>query len=210
MIIQCDFDGTIINNNLSTLIRENFAPQNWLDIESDFLKGNISVEQSNIYQFALIKEPKDKLQEFVRQHIKLKAGFIQFVSYCNDKKLPFVIVSSGLDFYIETVLKEFGLYNIELYCAQTSFTSNGIVVSYCDHEGNTINEGFKSSYLKWLQKRGGEVIYLGDGLSDLDAAHQANHVFATGNLKLLLERDSVTYHSFSDFHYVLDVIQNLS
>ena len=209
MIIQCDFDGTIINNNLSTLLRENFAPGNWQDIESDYLKGKISVERSNKFQFALIKEPKEKLQEFVRQHITLRAGFIDFVSYCNEKHLPFVIVSSGLDFYIEPVLKEIGLHNLELHCAQTAFTGNGIEVSYYDPEGNPINEGFKSSYLRWLQKRGGEVIYLGDGLSDFDAAFKANHVFATGNLQYLLERESVTYHSFSDFHYVLHIVHRL-
>jgi len=65
MIIQCDFDGTIINNNLSTVLRENFAPRNWQDIESDYMEGKISVEQSNKLQFALIKEPKEELQESV-------------------------------------------------------------------------------------------------------------------------------------------------
>jgi len=210
MIIQCDFDGTIIENNLSTLLRENFAPSSWLDIESDFLKGNISVEQSNKLQFALIKEPKEKLQKFVRQHIKLRAGFIDFVSYCNKRCLPFVIVSSGLDFYIEPVLNEIGLDNLELYCAQTAFTSNGIEVSYYDPEKRSINKGFKSSHLKWLRKRGGELIYLGDGLSDLDAAYQANYVFATGNLQYLLKKNSVIYHSFSDFHHVLQIVRHLS
>ena len=210
MIIQCDFDGTIIDNNLSLLLRENFAPRNWQDIESEFLKGNITVERSNKFQFALIKETKEKLQEFVHQHIKLRAGFIDFVSYCNEKHLPFVIVSSGLDFYIEIVLKETGLHNLELYCAQTVFTRNGIKVSYYDPEGNSIDQGFKSSYFRWLQKRGGEVIYLGDGLSDLDAAHQANHVFATGNLQYLLERESITYYSFSDFYYVLRIVSHIS
>ncbi len=210
MIIQCDFDGTIINNNLSTLLRENFAPENWQDIESDYLKGIISVEQSNKFQFALIKEPKEKLQEFVCRHIKLRAGFIEFICYCNEKRLPFVIVSSGLDFYIEPVLKKIGLHNLELYCAQTVFSRNGIEVSYYDPEGNPLDQGFKNSYLRWLQKRGEEVIYLGDGLSDLDAAHQANHVFATGNLQYLLERESITYHSFSDFYSVLRTIHHLS
>ena len=210
MIIQCDFDGTIITNNLSTLLRENFAPRNWQDIESDYLKGNISVERSNKFQFALIKEPKDKLQEFVCQHITLRAGFIDFINYCNEKRLPFVIVSSGLDFYIEPVLKKIGLHNLELYCAQTAFTRNGIEVSYYDPEGNPIDEGFKSNYFRWLQKRGEEVIYIGDDLSDLDAAVKANHVFATGNLQYLLERESVTYHSYSDFNYVLQMVKHLS
>ncbi|GAH48434.1 unnamed protein product, partial [marine sediment metagenome] len=56
MIIQCDFDGTIIRNNLSVLLREHFARGNWRRIEDDYLHGKLTVEQSNKLQFALIKE----------------------------------------------------------------------------------------------------------------------------------------------------------
>ena len=65
MIIQCDFDGTIIKNNLSVLLRETFAQGDWQSIESDYLLGQLTVEQSNRLQFTFIKEPKEKLQEFV-------------------------------------------------------------------------------------------------------------------------------------------------
>ena len=53
MIIQCDFDGTIIRNNLSVLIRERFAPDAWRAIEVDYLEGRITVEESNKRQFAM-------------------------------------------------------------------------------------------------------------------------------------------------------------
>ncbi len=210
MIIQCDFDGTIINNNMSTLLRENFAPSSWQKVESDYLRGRLSVEKSNKIQFALIKEPKDRLQTFVRQHISLRPGFIGFVTYCNRKGIPFIIVSSGLDFYIQAVLEEIGLQDLELHCAKTSFSCKGIEVSYYDPEGNPVDRGFKNLYLSWLKTRGGEVVYLGDGLSDLDAACKANHVFATGQLPILLSSKSSTYYNFSDFSDVLHRVRLLS
>ncbi len=74
MIIQCDFDGTIIKNNLSVLIREKYACSDWQRIDSDYLHGYLTVEQSNKLQFALIKEPKERQQAFVRQHIELTSG----------------------------------------------------------------------------------------------------------------------------------------
>ena len=58
MIIQCDFDGTIISNNLSVLLRERYACGDWQKIDSDYLHGHLTVEQSNKLQFALIKEDK--------------------------------------------------------------------------------------------------------------------------------------------------------
>ena len=209
MIIQCDFDGTIIRNNLSVLLRENFGQGDWQKIDSDYLHGQITVEQSNKLQFAMIKEPKEKLQEFIRQHIEVKAGFLEFVAYCSGTGIPLVIVSSGLDFYIETVLDEIGVSDLELHCGQASFSEGSIAVSYRDPEGNPLSDGFKQRYFTWLKERGRIVIYIGDGLSDLEAARQADHIFATGHLLKLLVAGSVTCSGFSDFHNLLQQVRLL-
>jgi len=209
MIIQCDFDGTIIKNNLSILLRENFARGDWRKIESDYLHGRLTVEQSNKLQFALVKEPEERLREFARRHFDLRPGFVEFVRYCQESAIQFVIVSSGLDFYIEPVLEEIGLPDLELHCGQTSFSGNGIDVSYYDPEGNIVSEGFKKKYLAWLRKRGGKIIYIGDGLSDLEAARQADHIFATGSLLDLLSNASVNCNRFSDFHDLLRQVRLL-
>ena len=203
MIIQCDFDGTVTRNNLSLLLRENFASADWQGIESDYLDGSLTVEQSNKLQYRLIKESKEKLQEFVRQHIELRPGFLEFVGYCRESAIPFIIVSSGLDFYIETVLAQIGMPDLELYCGQTSFSKNGISVSYFNPEGDIINEGFKEKHLTWLKKRDKNIIYIGDGLSDLEAARHANHVFATGHLLGLLSTEPVVCNGFSNFDDIL-------
>ena len=55
MIIQCDFDGTITINNLSVLLRENFASADWQKINNDYLHGSLNVEQSNKLQYRLMK-----------------------------------------------------------------------------------------------------------------------------------------------------------
>ena len=206
MIIQCDFDGTIIRNNLSILLRENFAHGDWRKMEADYLHGRLTVEQSNKLQYALIKEPKEKLKEFVRQYIAVRPGFAEFVRYCRENTIPFVIVSSGLDFYIETVLARIGMSDLELHCGRTSFGKDGIAVSYYGPEGGVIGRGFKRKCLTWLKKRDKNVIYIGDGLSDLEAARQAGHVFATGHLLRLLRAESVPCSVFDDFHHLLHQI----
>ena len=206
MIIQCDFDGTIISNNLSILLRDNFARGDWQKIDSDYLHGHLTVEQSNKLQFALIKEPEEKLQELVRQHIKVRPGFVEFVRYCQGNGTPLVIVSSGLDFYIKTVLNEIGMPDLELHCGQTSFDKDGIAVTYYNPEGHIISEGFKKTYLTWAKKRGRNVIYIGDGLSDLEATRQADHVLATGHLLRLLTAESA---ACSAFEYFYDVVHQV-
>ena len=203
MIVQCDFDGTIATDNISILLREEFATGNWRQIESDYMQGKLTVEDSNQRQLAMIKEPRDRLVDFVRENARVKAGFLEFVDYCRNAGIEFVIVSSGLDFYIEAVLEQIGAPNLELYCARTSFGGNGIAIEYIGLDGKRVEKGFKLQCFTQLKQRGDYVIYLGDGLSDLEAASAADYVFAAGSLATLLDKKSVSYHSFTDFHDVL-------
>lgn len=202
MIVQCDFDGTVTRNNLSVLLRERFAPDPWRKIDADYLDGKLTVESSNILQFSMIVQPRTELEAFVREHIDVRAGFIDFVRYCRMQDVPFVIVSSGLDFYIEAALDSIGLADVELHCAQTTFGDDGIHVRYADPEGRPIDSGFKLRHLEWLRQRGGNVVYLGDGQSDLESARQADHVFATDYLWEKL-KDDPRCHAFDDFHDVI-------
>ena len=209
MIVQCDFDGTIIKNNLSLLLRERFAIGDWQRIESEYLRGQLTVEVSNIRQYTLIKESRQKLQKFSRHSVEVSPGFLEFAEYCRVAGVGLVIVSSGLDFYIEAVLDKLGVSDLELHCAQTSFSQDGIVVSYLDPQGNIIEQGFKEKWLAWLRRRGDSVTYIGDGLSDLEAASVADHVFAISHLGRLLSANSVTHRTFSDFHDILRQMRNL-
>ena len=208
MIIQCDFDGTITTNNISVLLREKFALGEWRKIESDYLCGRLTVEESNQRQYALIKEPRQNLVTFARDSAELRTGFLEFVDYCLATDIRFVIVSSGLDFYIEAVLSKIGAPHLELHCARTHFSQNGITVSYTDPDGRLVTEGFKKKYLGWLKCQDNYVTYIGDGLSDLEAARAADRVFAINHLHRLLSTDSISHYTFSSFHDILRQIRH--
>ena len=68
-------------------------------------------------------------------------------------------------------------------------------------------KGFKDKYLTWLKRSARNLIYIGDGLSDLEAARCADHVFATGHLATLLEAESVAWSCFIDFYDLLSQLQ---
>jgi 2-hydroxy-3-keto-5-methylthiopentenyl-1-phosphate phosphatase len=169
----------------------------------------LTVEQSNKLQYALIQEPEEVLRDFILQHIDLRPGFLEFVGYCRDNTIPLVIVSSGVDFYIDTVFAEIGMSNVELYCGHATFHKTGIDVIYRDPEGGIINAGFKEKYLVYLKKRSNKVIYIGDGLSDIGAAQNAYYVFARDNLLKLLDTDRVSGSAFSDFYDVVRQIDHI-
>jgi 2-hydroxy-3-keto-5-methylthiopentenyl-1-phosphate phosphatase len=207
MIIQIDFDGTIITNNISRLIREKFATGDWERIEQIYLQGHLTVEQSNRLQFTFVKERKERLQDFAVDHINLRAGFVEFTHYCQIMGIPLVIVSSGLDFYIEAILTSIGIVDLEYHCGQALLSKDGIEVSYKDPDGNITDEGFKQKFLMSLKEQNNKVTYIGDGLSDLEPACAADHVFATGHLHTLLSINSIKHYPFSSFCEILDRIK---
>lgn len=209
MLVQCDFDGTVTRNNLSVLLRERFACAGWQEVDRQYLAGGLTVEQSNSIQFGLIKEPRERLEQFVVAHIDIRPGFAGFVRYCQQETISLVIVSSGLDFYIEAVLAAIGMAHLKLHCAQAAFSQHGIGVRYVDPQGNLVDRDFKLRYLNWLQQRDNSVVYIGDGLSDLAVARQASSVLATGSLCWLLDAESIPYQPFDDFHDVAKQVRHL-
>ena len=146
---------------------------------------------------------------FARQHAEVRDGFLEFVQYCRSRDIGFVIVSSGLDFYIQAILEEIGAPDLELHCAQTTFGRNGINVTYLGPDGKVAEKGFKKQYLDWLRQRGDSIAYIGDGFSDLEPASAADYVFATGTLKKLLEERSISYYPFANFHDILQQIRRI-
>jgi len=210
MIIQCDFDGTIITNNMSRLIREKFAIGDWERIEHRYLSGRLTVEQSNRLQFALVRGTKRRLQGFAVENATLRAGFKEFVRYCRNKDVPFILVSSGLDLYIEAILASIEMLDLEYHCGRAFPGQRGYNVSYTDPSGNIIYKGFKRKFLKYLRQRDNEITYIGDGLSDLEAAKEADHIFATGHLHSLLHSSSVRHYPFSNFFEILNWIKGWS
>jgi 2-hydroxy-3-keto-5-methylthiopentenyl-1-phosphate phosphatase len=210
MLIQCDFDGTIIRSNLGVLFRQTFAHGDWKSIESAYAQHRITVEECNRQQYRLITEPIKNLQDFALQHAEVRSGFREFVDYCQQNGIPLVIVSNGADFYIRTILTRIGMSHLELHCGHGTLSGDGIIISYEDPEGNLLDSGFKSRYLQWLRQRDDTIVYLGDGYSDIESASQADHVLATGALPDMLRAESISATPFDNFHEIVREIQSLS
>ena len=206
--VQCDFDDTITVSNVSQALREAFASDSWRQIEAQYIAGHLSVEESNRRQFALINTDIGKIQEFVSRTIEVRPGFPQFVDYCRGAGIGFVIVSSGLDLYIEPGLHKLGLLDLERYSGQARVTPRGIEVDYTDPWGVNREEGFKLACLRYLRQRGRPIIYIGDGLSDMTPAMDADHVIARDGLEKHFRSMSLPHFTFDTFHDVRQIVEH--
>ncbi len=205
-LVQCDFDGTITQGDVSFLLLDAFADGDWRRLLAEYRESKISVGYFNMRAFAMIKADRQTLLGFVRDKVKIRAGFGELLSYCHSRDFQFVIVSNGLDFYIDAILRDIGMENIEVFAAQAQFSPEGIKVKYIGPEGNQLQDNFKEAYTGLFLRRGYRVIYLGNGISDLSPASQAHYIFATGDLVDSCKQAHLNYTPFVDLN---DVVKDL-
>lgn len=208
-VVQCDFDGTITEKDVSFLLLDAFADSSWRQMLKEYQQGRLPVGTFNRRAFAMIKADKQTLLDLVLNsgQVTIRPGFPELLSYCSRNDLELVIVSNGQDFYIDAILSKLGINDIEVFAATSSFGPEGVEVRYIGPDGSEIEESFKETYTRLFLSRGYRIIYVGNGISDIYAARQAHHVFATGDL---LARCRETKLDCTPFDDLTDVVRSLA
>jgi len=208
-LVQCDFDGTATDKDVSFLLLDAFASRDWRRLFQQYQEGKMTVGRFNAEAFAMVTAGKETLLEHMKGKIKIRTGFRELVAYCREKDFRFVIVSNGLDFYIEKILGDIGMTDLEVFSAQTRFGSDGLKVQYIGPDGIPLDSDFKEAYVDSFLEQGYRIIYAGNGDSDLLPARRCHHVFATGTLLALCKQTNLDCIPFTDFHQVVRAIENL-
>jgi 2-hydroxy-3-keto-5-methylthiopentenyl-1-phosphate phosphatase len=206
-LVQCDFDGTITEEDTSFFLLDAFAQGDWRRLLRDYKEHRISVGEFNTRAFAMVKADKPTLLGALKGEVKVRAGFHELVNYCLKRGFRLVIVSNGLDFYVRAVLKDLELRDIEVHAAQASFHPEGMEVQYVGPDGKKLEDGFKEAYTQSFLELGYKVIYVGNGDSDLAPIEYAHHVFATGDLLAYCRENNLKYKPFETF---FDVVRELN
>ena len=208
-LVQCDFDGTVTEEDVSFLLLDAFAGGNWRQLFSQYQEGEIKVGDFNRRAFAMVSADKRTLIKYMEGRIRIRQGFRDMVDYCRKKGFRFVIVSNGLDFYIEKILGDIGQGGIEVFAAQTRFHPECLKVQYIGPDGNPLDSDFKETYVNLFLAEGYRVIYIGNGASDVSPARRSHHVFATGDLLVRFRKAGLNCIPFTDFNQIIKDIEGL-
>ena len=207
-LVQCDFDGTVTEEDVSFLLLDAFASGDWKHLLRQYQEGKITVGQFNREAFAMVTADKQTLRR-VKDEVKVRTGFHELVAFCRRRGFRLVIVSNGLDFYIGEILKDIGLGDIEAFAAKTEFRPDGLKVQYIGPDGGLVDVGFKDAYVKFFLSQGYRIIYIGNGVSDVSPARQCHYIFATGALRTKCEEARLGCIPFTDFNDVVRVLEGL-
>ena len=206
--VQLDFDGTVTEEDVSFLLLDTYVGSKWRDYLKAYTSGRIPVGTFNKKVFAMVKAGRKVMTDLVlnSDRVKIRPGFRDYLDFCAKKGIKNVIVSNGLIFYIEAILKKLGVDSVEVYAARNRFHPRGMKVSYLGPDGTEMEVGFKEAYTDLLEKQGYDVVYVGNGASDIFSARRARHVFATNELLERCRREKVPCTPFTDF---FDIIRGL-
>jgi 2-hydroxy-3-keto-5-methylthiopentenyl-1-phosphate phosphatase len=208
-LVQCDFDGTITEEDVSFMILDAFAGGDWRQFFRDYQEGRITVGEFNNRAFSMVKADRESLLRVARGGAKVRPGFQGLIDCCRKKGYRFVIVSNGLDIYIKEILNGMGITGIEIFAARTEFGPGGIKVRYIGPDGSYLDNNVKAAYVDSFIKDGYRLVYIGDGRSDTLPAGKSHHVFATGNLVEHCRKANIACTPFSDFTEVVEVLESL-
>jgi 2-hydroxy-3-keto-5-methylthiopentenyl-1-phosphate phosphatase len=206
-LIQCDFDGTITEEDAAFFLLDEFAQGDWRRVLQDYKEHRISIREFSVRVFAMIRADKATLLRVLEGNVRVRPGLHELVHYCQERGLRFVIVSNGLAFYEHAVLRDLGLEDVELHAAEASFHPEGMKVEYAGPDGKELAYGFKETYVKSFLKLGYRLIYIGNGDSDIAPARYAHHVFATDELLAFCKENDVRCQPFDTFFDVVRALE---
>lgn len=210
-VVQLDFDGTVTVEDVSFLLLDTYAGGTWRKHLDDYSSGKITVGEFNKKVFGMVEAGEKTMTDFVltSERVKVRPGFKEFLDYCSGKGIDVMVVSNGLKFYIEAILKNMGVNGLEIHAAENEFFPGGMKVKYLGPDGKELETGFKEAYTDMLVKKGYRIIYIGDGSSDIHPSRKAKYVCATSVLLESYRAENLECHPFNDFFDVIKAIESL-
>lgn len=201
--ILCDFDMTAATTDVIDFIYDHFCGPECQEFRQRWREGLISTPQEIEGCFSSITISTDELKAALNG-IELDPAFADLVMWARRKGFEFAIVSDGLEWYIQDILARSGLQNITVYSNQIHFSEAGMRFTYPWFDPKAPRSGTsKGKIIRSYQARPAEVVFIGDGLSDIEASHVADRVYAKDKLLAHCRRSDVPALEFTTLADVL-------
>jgi 2,3-diketo-5-methylthio-1-phosphopentane phosphatase len=202
--IVLDFDGTITEIDLLDDMARRFGdPAVYQQVEDAIHAGTITLQECITREYAPVTLPIEDAVSWVLANIRVRPGLPELVSLARARAWGVRVLSSGFREFIEPVLAHYGIEGVDVLANSIDARSDGWRVIWRDESVCAIcGEPCKRGGLP-----DGDVVYIGDGISDRCAALAAQRVFATRGLASYLEERGAPFEPFVDFQ---DIVRALT
>jgi 2-hydroxy-3-keto-5-methylthiopentenyl-1-phosphate phosphatase len=194
-----DWDGTVTERDTLHLVLQEFGDVEIYERAESELGRTMTLNEVISAEFATVTAPLEVVVAWLLEHVRIRPGFAELARAHRP-----LVVSSGFHELIEPLLEREGLLDaVELRANRVEARPDGWrahfrVADRCEACGEPCKRGDLPS--------GAEVVYAGDGHSDLCASLAADRVFATGDLAGWLEARRVPFTPLTDFFQLANEI----
>jgi 2-hydroxy-3-keto-5-methylthiopentenyl-1-phosphate phosphatase len=197
--VLSDFDGTITRSDVAEAILEAFAPSEWREIEERYRARKVGTREAMARQFALVRARRDELLRFVDREAVIDETFREFVAFCKRRGFVLEIVSEGLDFYLQHLLRKWDV-RVPVRANRAIFEENRIRIEHPWADATcTLCGTCKLLRVFELRAQGYRTAYIGNGHSDICPAIEADLVFAKSDLADLCREEEIEFTPFDRF-----------
>jgi len=209
LAVLCDFDGTITLTDTFAYILKKYAQGDWQQYDGQYERGELRLQDVVKKQGMMIKTPEMVLIAEMERVTMFRPNFDKLIAYCRTNKIPIGVVSAGLDFVINHLLRMKGWNHlVKLYTAKTETKPDGIRFTFPRLRDKN-SQDLKDDIVRFHQSKGRRVAYIGDGLWDLPALKLADYRFAVKGSRLATHcrQQNIPAREITDFQEVQTVLQ---
>jgi len=201
-IVFCDFDGTITAEETFVGMLKTFTPELSAQLLPRLYDRSLTLKAGVRQLLESIPSRRyDDIVEFALQQ-PIRPGLKEFLDFLAAHSIPFVVISGGLQGMVEAVLAREGLLKQVKAIAAVNLTRDSQFLEVFSHyEGET--ELIAKVAVMNLHPAE-QTIAIGDSVTDINMALQADIVFARDRLQTYLDAEGKAYLPWSDFFEIRD------
>jgi len=213
----CDFDGTITKNDVwvNSLAKFINNKEAFELVCEDFATNTISARECINKELKLIENFSfEKFHSYLDRE-ELDEYFFEFMDYCKTKDYDIFLLSEGLDYYIDYILRKNSI-NLKRFCnTMKTDTTNGKIslqaeFPFADENCTYCGMSKRNILINNTNDLYGDIsVFIGDGVSDFCASNYADIVFAKGKLASYCWKNNITYFEYKDFSDILKKVKKL-
>ncbi|MFA5160025.1 MAG: MtnX-like HAD-IB family phosphatase [Candidatus Omnitrophota bacterium] len=197
-IVFLDFDNTITSLDvLDAVIGKFSVDQKWMVYEEAWKEGKIGSRQCLEAQLRSVRVTRAELVKYVRQ-IPLDPFALRLFKTLRRQHIPFIIVSDSFTVIIRTILRYHGIHQAKVFANELGFKKDRLIPSFPYHSKDCRRRCAHCKKIHVLEHKDKTTIYVGDGLSDVCPALEADIVFAKDSLASHLEAERKFHTAFCD------------
>ena len=184
LVVFFDFDNTITTKDVLDDMLVRFSKDDrWKDLEEKWKNSQIGSMTCLKGQIEGIRITKGQLDKYLLT-VHIDPYFKKLLDFLRYNKVRTFIVSDNFDYILRRILKSNGIDGLEVYANKVKIVEDRLKPSF-PISNRSCGECAHCKKTTLLKKMAGDdvSVYVGDGLSDVCAAQEADIVFAKDFLK---------------------------